>query len=102
MRGWRQLDRTQLAEQGKVVRDNPDRGDKAVGDGEDVNRAHLDVTLSRRHRAQRRQVRPVCRPRMMNAMTIRPGVSTVSRMSMPSRSKACCSDRARSTSSVMV
>jgi hypothetical protein len=57
MPGLRQLGRAQLTEQGKVVRDDPDRGDKAIGDGEDIDRAHLDVTVSRRHRAQRRPVR---------------------------------------------
>src|SRR6185437_9209703 len=57
MLGRHQLGRAQLTEQGKVVRDDPDRGDKAVGDGEDIDRAHLDVTVSRRHRAQRRPVR---------------------------------------------
>ncbi len=53
----RQLGRAQLTEQGKVVRDDPDRGDKAIGNGEDIDRTHLDVTVSRRHRAQRRLVR---------------------------------------------
>ena len=43
---------------------------------------------------------PTCRPRMTNATTTRSGVSTVSRMSMPRPSNACCSDLARAASSV--
>lgn len=45
MLGWRQRDRAQLAEQGKVVRDDPDHGDEAVDDGEDIDRAHLNLEL---------------------------------------------------------
>lgn len=49
----RKLDRIELAKQAEVVRDDPDRGHDARGDGENVDRAHLDLVLYRRDGSQR-------------------------------------------------
>ncbi len=53
----RQLRRIELAEQAKVVGDDPDSRDKTPGDNENVDRAHLDIALRRRHSAQWRPER---------------------------------------------
>jgi hypothetical protein len=44
----RQLDRIELTKQAEAVGDDPDCGDDAGADGENVDRAHLDIAPRRR------------------------------------------------------